>query len=104
MPDYKGRTVAVSVRQRAAQVIIDNPLNAAPRVSFLEEEVRVIEGKTETHQVSGCGADFDPAGVIPIMDPDTDLLTGATVTQAQAFAIIYSFYRQVAAARDAAQG
>jgi len=50
--------------------------------------------------VDSCSATFDPQGVIDVRNPETGELTGATVTQAELYAIVYSLYIQTATARD----
>jgi len=46
---------------------------------------------------------FDPAKTIALRDPATGEPTGATVTYAEAYALLYSAYLAAAAERDAAQ-
>lgn len=101
MAEYKERAVAASTYQRARAVTINHKRGEVPHVVFQEEEVLVLDGgETIRRDVSYCEAELSGED-IALRNPTTGNLTGATITQAQLYAAIYSLYRMVAAARDA---
>ena len=101
MPDYKAITETTSKWQRCHRMVIENRRGETPRLDCLEEVV-TLTGRGESSMfVPGCSVTFDPAGVVPMRDPQTDALTGQSMTQAQIYAILYSVYRHAADVRDA---
>ena len=103
MPDYNESTVTGHTWQRCHQVVIENPRHGARGVRFDEERVLALDGGAELRQPAGTLAvPFDPDAVIPLRDPDTGELTGATTTYGDAYALLYSAYLAAALARDAA--
>ncbi len=102
MPNYREVIGTSEIRRRSFQVVIDNPLNDTPRVTFQEEEIITLpDGRVMHNPVSGVGEMFDPNGVIDLLDPNTDLPVGVTMTQQQVFLALYSQYIALAKARDA---
>ncbi len=77
---------------RCHQVIVDNTLDAAPRITFAQERIVEAGGQVVHMPVPPAVLDFDPAGVIPLIDPETGAATGQSVTQAEAYALLYSAY------------
>lgn len=100
MSDYKARPVSGTAWQRACQIVIDNPLDAQPRVSFQEEEVMTIGGETIRKQVQGITIGYTPDSVIDLYDPTTGEALGSSMTHEQMYVAIWSLYRSLAAARD----
>ncbi len=103
MSDYKESTVGGTTWQRCCQIVIDNPRGAVPSVRFDEEEVLALSGGREIKRPLGALVlPFDPAQAIPLRDPTTGELTGATTTYGAAYTLLYSAYMVAATARDAA--
>ena len=103
MADYKATTTTVASWQRCYRIVIENALNAVPRMDCLEEVVTVTDGHAVREIVPGCAMTFNPAAVVPLRDPVTGDPTGQTMTQAEMYAVMYSAYRHAADERDAAQ-
>lgn len=102
MSNYKESNIAGTVWQRCHEVQIFNPRGAVPSVDFVEERVIVLDDGNEIRQnVGPLKVSFDPARVVPVLDPQTGLDTGNQVTYAEAYAILYSAYIAAALERDA---
>ena len=85
---------------RCNQVIIDNRLGRAPEITFGQETVIGTGTGDALHvPMAPIGLAFDPAARIAVIDPDTGEPTGAMVTQAEVYALVYSAY--IAAATPA---
>lgn len=102
MADYQQQTISGSSYQRAARIVIENPRNALPSATFVEEKV-VMTGETSTALPAGVFAitisDF--AEVINLRDPTTWELTGTTTTMGELYTALASVYWQKALDRDA---
>ena len=101
MPDYKQSTHVITQWQRCFRAVVEHQRHEQPRIDFLEEVV-TINGAETREQVPGCSVTYEPAGLLPLRDPQTDQPTGATMTQAEVYAILYSVYRYAADLRDGA--
>lgn len=102
MSDYKESNIAGTSWQRCNEVQIFNTRGAVPKVKFYEEQIIVLEGSGEIRQAVGSiEVGFDPAKVVPILNPETGDGTGQTITYAEAYAILYSAYLAAAKERDA---
>lgn len=103
MADYKESTITGKSWQRCYRVVINNPYNEQKTIAFLEEELVQIGGKTVTTLLPSLDEVFnDPSKVINIVDPQTNVPTGTTITYGEVYAILHSAYIQNALARDAA--
>jgi hypothetical protein len=103
MADYKQSTFVGTTWQRCHQIVIDNPRRALPAARFDEEEVLLLaDGKEIKRSVGSVRVPFDPAQEIPLRNPTSGALTGATATYGDAYALLYSAYIAAAEARDAA--
>lgn len=105
MPQYQETTVGGSRYRRARRITIDDPPGKTASVSF--QEVNVIDlggGAPLIEEPAGsCFMDFSGgATVIPMYNPGTGNLTGTNTTVGDIYRALYSLYRFVAAARDAA--
>ena len=58
-PNYNESTVTGTSWQRAAKVVIDNPYNKLPSITFVEEEVISVEDKIITEVVDNITCSFD---------------------------------------------
>lgn len=102
MPNYRETPVAGTQYQRCHQVLIHNPHNSKPHIEMFEEVVASVGDVGYSRAAEGLSFDFDPAEVIPLLDPETGAATGQSITQAEIHRAIYSLYLAKAAARDAA--
>lgn len=101
MSTYAETTVTGQVWQRCSQIVIDNPRHATPTVRFEEERVVSLDTGDELRKpAAGITQDFDPALVVPLRNPVTGELTGASISYSDVYAILYSAYIAAATARD----
>jgi len=112
--NYKEQTLSGESYTRAKTVIIHNPLegiitdytrmlNNKKSIIFIEETIAILGTDTIVLKESNCIKDFDPSGVIPILDTVTNIPTGTSITHAELYTILYSLYIQTAVERDAQQ-
>lgn len=101
MSNYKETNIAGTQWKRSHRVIIDNPLNEAPRVIFMEQTVNAIQGgDVITRPAGNIEKVFEPHGIINLINPLTGASTGQTITQLELQVILYSLYIQLAIERD----
>ena len=92
------RPIAGEAYARCNQVIIDNRLGYPPAITFGQETV-IGTGTGELHMpMAPIGLTFDPAAQIAVINPETGEPTGATVTQAEIYGLVYSAYIAAATA------
>lgn len=103
MADYKEATIAGTMWRRAKMINIWNPLQGTPRLCITEEDVvRLANDQViQSGDASFINVDFDASATFAVLDPTTGAPTGATMSQAEVYAIIYSLYMDLAAKRDA---
>lgn len=102
-PDYQPATVVGDEWTRTYQIVIDNRLGAVPAVTFFEERALLVPDSPPRHWATGhCVLPYDEAIALPILDPATGDATGASITLAAFYGLVYSAYRYAAAQRDAA--
>lgn len=102
--DYRAETGEATSWRRAKRIVISNELGQTPFIVFSEEDVISIGGK-EAHidAMTAVRGDFDPAsGTIPLVNPQTGVPLGESMTHADLYVVLYSLYLQLATARDAA--
>jgi hypothetical protein len=103
MSNYQEQEVTGVEWRRAKRVVINNPLNAPREVRFDEESVIHTGSGLTAHSAHGyLSVPFDPDAIIDIYNPETGLPTGQTITQGDAYGILFSAYMTAAVARDAA--
>ena len=101
MPDYKETSVAGHSWRRCHQIVIDNRRSTVPTVRFDEETVVALDGAAEVRTPAGAlTVEFDPAREIALRDPQTGKPTGAVMTYAEVYAVLYSAYLDAALERD----
>lgn len=101
--NYKQTTLSGTSWTRCRCVTINNPLTGdAPIAYFQEEKVMSIDGAQTTVDAGSCRKAFYPAATISMLNPETGEATGATVTHAELYAILFSLYMQTAVERDGA--
>lgn len=104
MPNYKESKMPAQSWTRCNKVICENPHEGQKAITFVEEEVFSVKGRSIT---SDCGAvaevfTQDNAGEeFSILHPDTGALLGKS-TYAQTYAMLHSMYLHMAAKRDIA--
>lgn len=103
MANYKETAVTGSEYTRCCEVHIYNPRDRAPNVSFVEQRITALGDRTLETYAGQIDMPFDPAKEIDVIDPETNEPTGAVVTLADVYRLIYSVYLQEAIDRDARQ-
>ena len=103
MPNYNETTITGTAWTRCHQIVIDNTRGLPPTVRFDEEEVISLADRELRKPLGALALAFDPARIIPLVNPATGLPTGAHTTYADAYALLYSAYIAAANDRDAAQ-
>lgn len=100
--NYKESTVSGQAWQRAKVIQIWNEYGQAPRVDFIEETIVSLGYNTMMTQPAGTLSKTvdDVTEVIPIINPETGENTGATMTVAQVYAAIFSYYLKLTQERD----
>ena len=101
---YRLATVSGEEYTRCYQVVIDNPLAAAPVATFFEQ--RVLDsgsGPAIAFPARQCALPYDPEMVIAIRYPETGMETGQTLTAGEDYGVVYLAYLQAALERDAAE-
>jgi hypothetical protein len=101
--NYRQKQTSAKTWTRATSISISNPIDGTPTISFMEQDVVEMDGKTRPlpGMPSQVYAVFDPAGVIPLVDPETGLSLGSTLSHQALYVALHSLYRALAAARDA---
>lgn len=98
--NYKETTTTGTTWTRCTRVVVNNDFGEPPYVLFFEQQVFNVGGSM-VRDLGVLRQNFDPDGVIPLINPQTGEATGSTITQAEAYAVLYSAYLQAAMARDA---
>lgn len=101
--DYRQTEGAATTWRRAHQIIINNQRGNQPSIIFHEEDVVTLGDKTfSAPGMSAVMGLFDPAEVVPLINPLTGESLGATATHQDLYVLLYSVYIQQANARDVA--
>lgn len=98
--NYKETQVNGSTYRRCNHISIENPLDKVGKIFFGEEDVVVTTTGRSTVTVAGCSMPVNMAGVLELYDPNTGLPVGKTITQAEAYSMLYSVYMNAAKLRD----
>ena len=78
---------------RCPQVVIDNRLGQTPSVAFHREEVTTAtDGAVRITPMAPLIVPFDPTASVPVLNPETGEPTGATITQGELYALVYSVF------------
>ena len=79
---------------RFDSINVDNSLDRTPMIHISSEDIMIIDEDTKL-QVgrNDYSIPFDASAVIALRNPVTDELTGATMTHAEVYAILYSVAR-----------
>jgi hypothetical protein len=101
MPNYNQTNIQGTQWQRCHTVKILNPLEN-PKQIFFEEEIVVSVGEKHFHEWTvGCSKQFESGGSFPLLNPETGVPSGQSMTHQQLYEAIYSLYMQTAGERDA---
>lgn len=103
MANYKESTVTGTSWQRTGQIVISNPVGGIPTVYYNEEVAVNLGDRVITSPCGNLSVTCDDMNkTINLLDPETGLETGQTMTIGQLYQAIYSHYIAEAQARDAA--
>ena len=87
------KPVAGEAYIRCPQVVVDNRLGHAPFVTFHRERIIGLDGgATVTQPMSPREVPYDPAAIVPVLNPLTGEPTGQSITQGDLYALIYSVF------------
>jgi len=81
---------------------VANPLGEQPVAHFQEETIVTIGDQTFHKLSEGIWLNVDPVATVAVVDVETNLPTGESVTHARLYQLLYSAYLQTALERDAA--
>ena len=98
--NYNQKDVVGVTYQRCNRIILENPKDGVPCMSFVEEEVTLIPGKEIKTPLGQINLYYDPHGVFELINPITNQPLGQTVSQTQLQVFLYSLYIQSAKKRD----
>lgn len=78
---------------RCPQVVIDNRVGKSPTVTFHREQVvGMDDGAVARRPLAPNVLAFDPQASVPVIDPETGEPTGATITQGELYALVFSVF------------
>lgn len=109
MADYAESPITGTQWQRAARVVIENPRNGTPAVTFVEERalqlgdevlLTPVGNLVEPFIQSGNGANVEEE--FALRNPLDGSLLGVTATYGELQVLLFSLYYHVAAKRDEA--
>jgi hypothetical protein len=97
MATYGETPVTGTKWKRCNSIMINNSYQQIPYISVSEEELISLDNGTCIPIFNtNYNKQFNPSDLIPLRDPATDALTGASISQKEVYDIMYSFYRQIA--------
>lgn len=102
--NYKESSIAGTSWVRAREVSISNQYMSTPSISILEEKVISVEGDIVKKDVGYLTQAFDPNSLVSVIDPVTNIDTGAKVTHEYIYSMLYSLYMSMAKQRDIREG
>lgn len=102
MPDYHASTVSGARWRRWRRIVIENPRNALPSATVLEEEIMVVGDESIDRPIGNLSINLsNPNEIIPLRDPVTWEPTGQSMTLGELYAAIGSACWKAALDRDA---
>jgi hypothetical protein len=104
MSKYIETTIAAAEYQRCRTIIIQNPYQASPTVSFDEESIfKKSDGTIIKEPKGGINKIIDDYSYqVPVYNPLTQQKTGQSAPISQIYTLIWSVYMHEATKRDAA--
>jgi hypothetical protein len=104
MSNYQEETIAgaITIWQRARQIVCDNPTEGVPSITIYEHEAtRLPDGSVIEKSLGNLSyAMTDPTIEIPLIDPATFEQTTQTMTAGQIWLAMASVYIWLAKQRD----
>lgn len=100
MANYKESTISGNKWQRCCRVVISNVYGRTPIIEFVEEAAFSDGASVVTNQLGRISTPFDPLSEIQLLDIDTGIPTGQTITHLDMYKYIFSLYMQQATIRD----
>lgn len=104
MSNYKQSPVTGESWQRAVRVVIENPVDGTPAISFIEEQVINLPGEKITRPAGNVAEPFMPENYLEqfnVINPETGEVI-RTATYQEVYVVLHSLYLHVAAKRDLA--
>lgn len=100
--DYKESQVTGRSWRRCHLISIHNPLphEGAPSVYFEMSDAVNLAERTLATPAGGVAVAFDPARVIPLLDPTTGEPTGREMSYGEVYAILYSAFIDAAVSEE----
>lgn len=105
MPNYKESVVVGDSWVRARRVVVENPIDETPAISFIEEQIINLPEQAITQSAGNVSEPFTPDNAqeqFSLLNPETGEVVG-TATYQDVYVALHSLYYHVAAKRDAAQ-
>src|SRR4249920_724696 len=104
MPEYQETTAQATTSKRfaVAHFYLSRSDPNARSVAFEEQIATTINGVTTVAPAGQLTAPIAEADTFPVLNPSTNVPTGATATHLQLYQLIQSLYMDLAAKRDAA--
>lgn len=104
MANYRQQSIdgTVSDYQRSNKVIVTNELDDIPEITFMEQIITSLpDGRKIKTGIDKCTDKMvDPMEAFDLLNPTDDTVIGTAHYQ-DAYVLLYSLYRYVAAKRDA---
>ena len=104
MANYNEVTSQGTMWTRCYEIVVVNPFAGLQKTAkFFEEDVVVLDGKIISNRKGYIQKVFNPGDVVQLRDPQTNQVTGETITHEQIYNILYSLYMTRAIERDEQQ-
>lgn len=103
MPNYKEADIAGTKWQRAVRVVVENPYEGTPSITFVEEEAINTGSEVSevvTRVVGNLSCQFNPESEFPVLNPVNNQSMGYDFSHGQVYALLYSLYMHLASQRD----
>ena len=94
MPDYKQTPVNGVEYPRAYAIEINNRYGVTPSITFHMEALTLLGDRTLSRGLPAVSCEFDPEGVIPLLNPADGTPTGESVTHDALYQILFSLCEQ----------
>lgn len=104
MPNYKQSDISGQSWQRAVRVVVENPSEGTPAITFIEERIINLPGQKITQSAGNVSEPFTPENAMEqfnLLNPETGVVIGAAAYQ-DVYVMLHSLYLHIAAKRDAA--
>ena len=95
MPDYEQTPVTGVEYPRAYAIEINNRYGVTPSITFHMEALTLLGDRTLSRGLPAVSCEFDPEGVIPLLNPADGTPTGESVTHDALYQILFSLCEQL---------